>query len=120
MPDPIPASLKGLRVRLVAGPEASATKEQAAYAKLKKLLAEHGQHLSKEVLSQFRRTLTGLLLHGLRARPVESADSSRIRFVGSDGRHYTVPAEKWSAVQKADPGAKKYVAGKAGASKETN
>jgi hypothetical protein len=120
MPDQIPNSLKGLRVRLVAGSENSTPIEQRAYIKLKKLLSEHGQHLSERVLSQFRQSLNGLLLHGLRARPVESADGSRIRFIGSDERHYTAPAEKWSAVQKADPGAKKYVAGEAGASKETS
>jgi hypothetical protein len=119
---PIPESLKGLRVRLVAGPENSATKEQVAYRKLKTLLTAHGPALSEQVLSQFRQCLNGLLLHGLRARPVETpktaSDSTRIRFVGSDGRHYTVPAEKWSDVQKADPGAKKY-SGK-GASKESS
>jgi hypothetical protein len=122
MPDQTPASLRGLRVRLVAGPEASASIEQRAYAKLKKLLSEHGPALSEQVLSQFRQSLNGLLLHGLRARPVETpkaaSDGTRIRFVGSDGRHYTVPVEKWSAVQKADPGAQKYSAGKVSSQSE--
>jgi hypothetical protein len=117
MSNQTPASLKGLRVRLVAGPEDTAPIEQQAYKKLKKLVATHGPALSERVLSQFRQSLTGLLLHGLRARPVESADGSRVRFVGSDGRHYTVPAEKWSAAERADPGAKKYTS-KAGASKD--
>jgi hypothetical protein len=104
----IPASLKGLRVRLVTpASDKSATKEQAAYAKLKKLLAEHGQHLSKEVLSQFRRTLNGLLLHGLRARKVESSEGSEIRFKASDGKLYVASAKAWLEVQKRDPGARK-------------
>ena len=112
MPNQIPDSLKGLRVRLVAGPDNSTTKEQAAYVKLKKLLAEHGQHFSPEILVLFRQSANGLLLHGLRARPVETSkaasESSRMRFVGSDGRHYTAPKQAWTEIQKADKGAKLY------------
>jgi hypothetical protein len=122
MPNQLPESLKGLRVRLVAGPENSAPIEQVAYVKLKKLLSEHGKHLSDKTLAAFRQSLNGLLLHGLQARQVETPkaapDSKRIRFVGSDGRHYTVPIEKWSAVQKADPGAKKYSATKVSSQSE--
>lgn len=111
---PIPKSLQGLRVRLVTpAPDNSATKEQAAYAKLRTLLAEHGRHLSEPVHSQFRRTLNGLLLHGLRARQVETPkakssapDSTWIQFKASDGRLYQASAEAWPKVQKRDPGAR--------------
>jgi len=116
MPNQIPPSLKGLRVRLVTlAPENSTGIEQVAYGKLNKLLAEHGQHLSETTLALFRQSLNGLLLHGLRARPIDTrkaaSDSTRIRFVGSDGRHYTAPEEAWTEIQKADKGAKLYSPG---------
>src|SRR6266852_2177813 len=115
MTNQIPPSLKGLRVRLVAGPEASTAIEQQAYGKLKKLLSEHGKHLSEKALASFRQSLNGLLLHGLRAREVETAkassakttpDESWVRFKGSDGKLYQAHPETWPQVQKRDPGAR--------------
>jgi hypothetical protein len=105
--------LSGLRVHLVTS---AASLEQRAYVKLKRLLSEHGQHLSEKTRSLFGKTLTGLLLHGLRAREVEPAQSSRaestpdetwIRFKGSDGRSYQAHPEEWPEVQKRDPEARR-------------
>jgi len=129
MPDKIPDSLKGLRVRLVTPASGeSAPVEQQAYRKLKKILSEHGQHLGEKTLASFRQSLNGLLLDGLRARHVEAPksatpkpqntpDESWVRFKASDGKLYLAHPESWPKVQKRDAGARKY-SGKPGASSE--
>ena len=113
MPSHIPPSLKGLRVRLISSPAESrreTPKQQRARQELKQLLDIHAQHLSKKILALFRQSLNGLLLHGLRARPVDTLnaapDSAPIYFKASDGKMYKAPSKAWSAILKADPDAK--------------
>ena len=108
MPNAIPPSLKGLRIRLISRSEESTPIEKTAYAKLKRLLRDHGQNLTGQPRNLFRQSLSALLPHGLRARGIKSnpleasPKASEIQFTASDGRSYAAPAEAWPRIQKAD------------------